>query len=568
MINKEKQPIIAIMALIVLFTMAWSVIIIQKYYAFNATVFDLGVSSNLMYEVFHGSSLIQQFQSKSIAMNKLIYIPMAIFYNIYPDPLGLEIFQAFWLSLGALPVYLIARKKTTYRYFPFFASLIYLLYFPLAGAYYFDFHFIAIFPTFFLFGFYFYLSGKLKISSVMMFFAVISDFLVPVIVFFFSLYILMFERKTRKSYPVILMVISSLSFLLTVSYFGIHYLIPFAGGITSGTSTAGKGVSYNILYYIFDLSFPFGFLQFLSPETMIISIPYFALIYFNHYFAYYSPTMYQYPALAAPVIVISFIYGYTRLEKILNKKYLRSIIRVVLVVSVIAFILFTPPGNYITNDNSPPLSYANSIFSNYYALQNSQVMPYDHSLLRMVDMIPQGSSVLIQNNMPQLTNGYSWYLPANLDKNIYPEYIITDPYNPWFYNVSISPGYISNMEYYTNYYLSTGRYGIYAQAENCILLKYGYHGAPVMFIPSEWKYDLGSGNSTVNISVIGPGYYDLSLSNDGIISMNLSYYDRGATLTGMGRGSYKIEICRYINNFTINVTSGESNAISITEVGA
>ncbi len=568
MCGKKVQPLFPVLILIAFFTAIWSVVIIQKYYAMNSTVFDLGVSSNMMYQVIHGPSIIYQFESRSMAMNKLIYIPMALFYNIDPNPLGLEIFQAIWLSVGALPVYLIARRKTSSRFFPFAASLLYLLYFPLGGAYYFDFHFIAIFPTFFLFGFYYYVAGKLKTSIAFMFLAIISDFLIPVITVFFAIYVFIFDRRTKRFYPAVITAISVIIFMMTIAYFGIHYLIPYGGSITSGSSVAGQGVSYNILSYIFDLSFPYGFIQFLSPETMIMSIPYFALVFFNHYFAYYSPLLYQYPALVAPVIAVSFVYGYKRLEKLFNKRYLKAIVACVIVISMVSFLLFTPPGNYATNDNSSPLiSGANSIFGNYYALQDNREMPYDHSLFRMMDLIPKGSTVIIQNNMPQITNGYDWYLPANLSTDLRPEYIITDPYNPWFYNTSISPGYVSNMEYYVNYYISTGMYGVYAEAQGCMLLEYGYHGQPLFFEPMKWS-STHNGTSMFTLPFIAPGIYSVTFSGNSNVSLHLHETNQNLLLLKANNSTYKIMSKNYVSDPVFSMTTNRSVVISITQTGS
>ncbi len=563
--GKKVQPLFPVLILIAFFTAIWSAVIVQKYYAMNSTVFDLGVSSDMMYQFIHGPSIIRQFESGSVAMNKLIYIPMALFYNIDPNPLGLEIFQAVWLSLGALPVYLIARRKTSSRFFPFAASLLYLLYFPLGGSYYFDFHFIAIFPTFFLFGFYFYIAGKLKTSIAFMFLAIISDFLIPVIMVFFAIYVFIFDRRTKRFYPAILTAISVLIFTMTIAYFGIHYLLPYAGSITSGNSAAGQGVSYNILSYILDLSFPYGFIQFLSPETMIMSIPYFALVFFNHYFAYYSPVLYQYPALVAPIIAVSFIYGYKRLEKIFNKRYLKAMVACVIVISMVSFLLFTPPGNYATNDNSSPLiSGANSIFINYYAVQDNREMPYDHSLFRMMDLIPEGSTVIIQNNMPQITNGYDWYLPANLSLNFRPEYILTDPYNIWFYNTSISPGYVSNMEYYVNYYISTGMYGIYAEAQGCMLLEYGYHGAPLFFEPVRWSLTM-NGTPNFTLPFIAPGIYSITFTGNNNVSLHLAGLNQNLQLLKANNGIYRTISKDYVSNPAFSLTTKGNVTISIIQ---
>jgi hypothetical protein len=155
---------------------------------------------------------------------------------------------------------------------------------------------------------------------------------------------------------------------------------------------------------------------------------------------------------------------------------------------------------------------------NYNAYSSITYSREDRELNSMIMKIPEGSSVAIQNNMPQLVQSYNYVLPCNR-YNGSPEYIITDPYSVWFYNVGISPNTYTDTLTLVNEKLSSGNYGILYEESGMILMEKGYTGKPIKFI----HYNTTAKNNSI-INFIPPGNYSVqSKVNITLISNNGTY---------------------------------------------
>ena len=248
---------------------------------------------------------------------------------------------------------------------------------------------------------------------------------------------------------------------------------------------------------------PLALISFIVPEIILI-IPYMGLVFAHNYVPYFQPVLYQYPALIASGMFISFIYGLKRIESKKFKVQIKHVMPVVIAITIITWLLFTPYGNLITDNNSG-ISYANEIsMGNYDAYSSITYTIEDKELSSMIMKIPEGSSVAIQNNMPQLVQSYNYVLPFN-NYNGSPEYIITDPYSTWFYDVAISPGSYTNTVSLANEKLSSGSYGILYEESGMILMEKGYTGTPKHFIP----YDVTAMNNSI-INFMPPGNYSVN----------------------------------------------------------
>ena len=142
--------------------------------------------------------------------------------------------------------------------------------------------------------------------------------------------------------------------------------------------------------------------------------------------------------------------------------------------------------------------------------------------------------------MPQLVQSYNYVLPFN-NYNGSPEYIITDPYSSWFYNVDISPGTYTDTLSLANEKLSSGNYGILYEESGMILMEKGYTGKAKQFIP----YEVNAMNNSV-INFMPPGNYSVhSNANITLICNNRIYQITSEN----GNGSFILK--NYINNVKI-----------------
>ena len=168
----------------------------------------------------------------------------------------------------------------------------------------------------------------------------------------------------------------------------------------------------------------------------------------------------------------------------------------------------------------------------------------------MINSIPKGSSVAIQNNMPQLVQFYNYTMAMN-GYNGSPQYIITDPYSGWFYDVQLDPGAITNMLTLVNQKLISGNYGILEEESGLILLEKNYKGSIKNFIPLKYITSNGQhinfippGNYTINTSyniTINSAQDNFIVESHGeVVNFTLNRYITGITVKTDGSGNFEI----------------------------
>jgi uncharacterized membrane protein len=151
-----RAPLAILSAIYAIYAAAWSYISIMRFLSLNAFILDLGVNIQFAWDALLRSSLpsfLQDFAHKGI-----VYLVAPVFLTgSYPAVL---IFQSAFIGLGAFPIYGIARRALGSDAASLAMAASYLIYFPLAGVNWYDFHYQALFPTLFLLGYCFYLSGR------------------------------------------------------------------------------------------------------------------------------------------------------------------------------------------------------------------------------------------------------------------------------------------------------------------------------------------------------------------------------------------------------------------------
>ncbi|WMT50624.1 MAG: DUF2079 domain-containing protein [Ferroplasma sp.] len=505
--KQTKIDIIILSAFTILFSILSSIISYLKYISFNDSVYDLGVSS----------ALIKNALTSPVAYHKLIYFLIFPVYHFFPSQVGLMVFQDFFICAGSIPLYFISRRVIDDRKYSVIISLLWLLYFPLSGVQWFDFHFMALFPTLFLAGFAFFVYGKYRESLILMFLAGITDLLAPFILIFLVIILIIKKSKVPKYYLYsIIFTVAAIIILVFTQY--PSYILGLLNLYSLYANPAILYASLNrkILYFVL-AGIPLGLISFTVPEALLI-VPYIGLVFVHNYTPYFQPVLYQYPALIASGMFISFIYGLKRISSGKLKVKIKHIMPAVVAITVITWLLFTPYGNLITNNNSG-IQYANEISMGNYDTHSAITYTLeDGELNSMIVKIPEGSSVAIQNNMPQLVQSYNYVLPCN-GYNGSPQYIITDPYSVWFYNVGIAPNTYTNTLTFVNEKLSSGNYGILYEESGMILMERGYAGKPIKFIP----YKASARNNSI-INFIPPGNYSIQSNvNITLISSSETY---------------------------------------------
>ena len=101
------------MALAVAYFVIFSALSILKHESFNSTAFDLGIFDQNVWMFSQGQSFINTvngFYPFADHVQPILYA-VALLYKLAATPVLLLILQAAAVSLGAIPLYLLARKK-------------------------------------------------------------------------------------------------------------------------------------------------------------------------------------------------------------------------------------------------------------------------------------------------------------------------------------------------------------------------------------------------------------------------------------------------------------------------
>jgi len=511
--GQKKWGGLIIVVAIAAYAALYSTLSVIRFMTYNAYVFDLGLSSSLLYSAVHNGTYFFIQNPGNITANKMIYIPLAIIFQFYPNFIPLLIFQSCWIALGAYPLYRISRKVIADPFLSILPSLLYLLYFPLAGVSWYDFHFMALFPTFFFFGFWMYLSNRKTVSAVVLFLAAMTNYLSAVIVLLFGL-IAIFSKHENSSrirdrlYGISLVIFPSILFLIINMHFGVSYTTSVSNAIGFPMSLFAY-LSLK-LFLVFSLLFPLFFISLYSPKYLLLALPFFAFVFFQgSHLAYFSPINFQYPSLVIPGLFISFVYGFRRFMEISRKagnaRRIVRVVRAIVAVNVCMAVILTPVGSIISG---------NSTFYDGKAAMTYTVQ--DSAINAMIAQIPLGSTVMIQANMPQLTAGYDWMVAYEFNGSNYPRYAIDDPYEHLFNDTQ--QVYLSNTSQEVrvfNYFLNSGQYGIVEEQYGIILLERNWSGSP-KFTPLEFNHSLtmnSNGSSAMSMieSFIAPGTYNVTV---------------------------------------------------------
>jgi len=404
-----------IWAPITIYFIVFSSLAILKYNAYNMAMLDLGRMDQVIWNTLHGRFLACTLEignvCRLIAHTELIYVLIAPLYLIYSSPITLLILQSLVISLGALPVYWLAKSKLGGKFSPFCFALAYLLYPSLQYGNLFDFHADMLATVFLLFTFYYLECKNWFKYFVFLLLSLICKEYVSLIVIMLGIHIFITQRNIK---------FTSITFFLGIFWFLMAYkLIPASLGVNSkevrmglenltslGTSMGGifktvilhpmntisRMITFQKLATIVLLFLPVGFLPLLDLGTLFISLPIFiGLILTSHFFSYTN----HHNGLIIPFIFISSIGAGQYLIKKFQLKFRNITFAVgvfVFSTSLLSNIFYGPS----------PLSWRfwNAKSYRYWGnLHQFQVTEHDKIADKFIKMIPPNASVSASNHL-------------------------------------------------------------------------------------------------------------------------------------------------------------------------
>lgn len=513
---------------VAIYTLVFSYFTISKHFAFETYAGDLGIFeqslwSTLKYGLFFYNTpeLGVHFR---IHFDPILYLILPV-YSAYPSPLTLLVLQSFFLSLGAIPIFWLARDELASKKAGLVFAILYLLYPPLQGVNWYDFHPESLVPLFLIAAFYYLKREKITIYFILIILAMMCKEIVALIIVFIGIYGIWINRNKILQISVLslkglLTDKSIVASLLTIAAGTVWYIQ--AGRIISSLSASsynpfktwfylGGSITdilisvltrplyilqlaftpfYSKVFYLVVLLGPLAFLSLLNPPSLLISLPWLAPSLLSLNPNHYLPVGTQYPALLIPFIFVSAVYGAKTLTqwlgklatnmlsknskaaKIVKKKYVRNKLLYIanrplaatitlLLICSITFFLSCSPLG------GPP-----------------QVTFHDQVLEMVIYTIPLYSTVATQNeifpHMSHNLNAYPVYHPI-----FEYDYILVDKTSITYYLPPIFGQYGSPIppvafSLVVPELVKNGSYGILISINGIMLLKRGYTGTPLI----------------------------------------------------------------------------------------
>ena len=457
--------------------------------------------------------------------SRFIFWPISIFRSVQI----FLIIQSSFLGFSAVIIYKISKLLIHNRLASLLLSASYLIYFPLAGVNWFDFHYQIFFIPVFLVAYYMELRSRLRISFIL-FIAlgfIKFPYLIFTVIYSFSNLIFpdvklkLYQQGISKKYFYTVLFIVSFSLFL-IQYF---YLELFAPTFITIHSTSIFNPLYNFKDKIITLLFIFGpflFVPWLSRKWILLYFPYLYLLFFANNSSYYYPFTFQvwYASLYIPFVYLGTIDFLSKhlFEKDNKRKYSRVFkwrfrfnkhIKVMFALGTVLILLIC---SFFLEPYGP---YNNQTFNNFNLGPETNVNLQSFigaSQLAMI--IPNNASyVLLQNDIalffprPNINNilvsqyniGPNISL-ADVANNSFPfnggsssgiiriNYVLADVNN--LHSLTeppYDPGYLPTYSM-VQLLLNSGYYGIVGEEYGSILLERNFNGNIAPFYPFTNNY--------------------------------------------------------------------------------
>jgi uncharacterized membrane protein len=574
----DLLPFGILLAAIVGFVYGWTLYGWQLYLSLRLPVFDFGINYQVIWAAAHGTEL--DFFGIGIG-SLVVYAFVPSFWLIGSEPsffLFLIAFEAAWLALGAVPLFFVARERLRSRWAALALALAYLAFPALAGPVWFPFHFEALFPTLFLFGYWMFRRGTFWAAGAFWTACLFTHIGAVIVMGFFAAGIVLeprlpivvralgnwtrrrgsatdpLSRPARPYVPsaperlgVYLFIASVAVFLIAASYYGwfwfLHYITktgPNAVSLSQPLYSAPAAANLPVQGWTLLLLFgPLLALPFLGREERWGMIPYMAMLLLTSQHGFWFPFRNQYPALLVGPLFAATVRGIERLRSWGGRREPSSgpgaargpparrpwlIHRIPQVTAGVVLGLVVVSGLFIApwGPFNAALRSNGFLAAGYYNDSSAfgTNLTLDAEIRALAESVPAGGVVLTQTELVEPLNREYYMVPSRFTPSVPLNYLLTDPYNPSFYGHSLDGPYSTTMEQWANYYLAEG-WGILGEVDGALLLAGNYSGTPKLFDPVDQWFGAasfpccGTPNSPWNGSTHGPWTAGPSTPYDG-----------------------------------------------------
>ncbi len=388
---------------------------------------DLGLFGQSFYTtLFTGDFFFNTYEGGSHFQmhNSPIFLFLLPAYALHPTLYMLLFLMTCALASGAIPVYLIAREKLSSRAGLVFAVL-YLLYHPLHGVNYEQFHELAFVVSPLLFSYYFLMKRRLTMFWLCCILALFCKEEISISLAAYGIYICYHaivetkEESTSEKRRLICHGCALAVISLLYLYLSLYVIIPFFRG-SAYTYVSGRygeyggsigTVALNLLlhpqlilkalwedvarvHYIIELLLPLAFLSLWGFPILAIAVPNLIINIMSSYSTMYL-TGSRYPSALIAFIFISAITGAEKLsrrgtgnDKDREKKMKRVLI-LPLILTILCTLFLNPSPLRLYFIKTPP----------FVEMRYPRVIPHQQTILNLTGKFPSEASIATQSGI-------------------------------------------------------------------------------------------------------------------------------------------------------------------------
>ncbi len=331
-----------LLIIVVAYTAFFIAYSLQKHAAFQTAGFDLGNWDQIMWSMLHGRPFwFTQYPYVTNALgNHVEFILLLLFplYGIHAGPETLLIFQPLFVSLGAIPIYWLARERLCSKVAGLVFAAVYLLYPALESAISFDFHSLTVAVPLLTYALWAMYTGHYRLFSVMAILAMSCKEDIPLLVLMMGLYILVVQRNPRIGLVTIggsvaWFVIANYAivpaFSLSADSIHLHRYSELGSSMSQVILTIATNprrvvqvaTAGDKLFYWIRFTMPVAFTALLDPLTLVLAAPLLFINTLGHYPPAYQLDLYHSSAPLAAYVTFASINGVARLNKFAESKF-------------------------------------------------------------------------------------------------------------------------------------------------------------------------------------------------------------------------------------------------------
>jgi uncharacterized membrane protein len=347
----------AVIMLIALYIVAFSIFSVGRYDRYNATGWDLGIFTQLTWNASQGRFLQNTVAEQNNMLGihaPYITVLLAPLFWLWSDARVLLIAQSVILGLGAWPVARLAQRHFRQSWIPPLFAAGWLLYPCVGWINRWDFHEIAPAATFLAFAFEAADRRAWPRTDLWLILALLCKEELGLNVAFFGLYMAWRLGRKRK--------ICAVWFVGGILWFVIHAFVIFpllrnatnglpihavryewllSGGLAGIEQWLTGPDMLSRVAFLLKLFGPVAFVSLAAPEALLVAIPTFILSLLSSYEPQFNIFM-HYTAPIVPAVLVSAVYGVERLRERMARLPLRVTMGVLLSAVTLAWIVYNP----------------------------------------------------------------------------------------------------------------------------------------------------------------------------------------------------------------------------------